>query len=380
MEKTSKCKKQNIIGWIAVILCFLVIAAANYITVFVTDDIWYGTNLVTGEKIASVSDIVQSQIWHYMNWGGRTVAHTMLQFMLWGGRVFADICNVVCCAFLSYLMCRYAKAVTFKNVLLAIGIMFAINTQWFDTMLWQSGAANYLYTTTLIMLFVLAYLSHMKTEIDPKKNIWYDIFMIPLGLIAGWTNENMGPAIFILSITVVIYRYRNHFKVPLWMWLGSVFSLIGSAIMILAPGNSVRSAENAKEAVEGFLPWLWNTFLDRYTTIGVPTFDFQWKIIFLLLFTLILCRAVCIKLEAEDKVMLFTALLSYLAMWVTPHYPARATFGTIILVGCVVCRCFTRIEEARSDLRVLLLGITGYMDLTLVYMLVLYIFQLKKWV
>ena len=47
--------------------------------IFLWDDLWYSTNLVTGEKLSSISDVLSGQYWHYFNWGGRTVNHSLLQ-------------------------------------------------------------------------------------------------------------------------------------------------------------------------------------------------------------------------------------------------------------------------------------------------------------
>ena len=65
--------------------------------VYAQDDILYSTNLVTGEPLRNFADIVESQIWHYSNWGGRTVAHTILQILFLAGDRFIDIFNPFAC-------------------------------------------------------------------------------------------------------------------------------------------------------------------------------------------------------------------------------------------------------------------------------------------
>ena len=54
---------------------------------FMMDDLWYAEKLVSTEgpsgiPITSFKDIVESQIWHFYNWGGRSVTHGLLQVLL----------------------------------------------------------------------------------------------------------------------------------------------------------------------------------------------------------------------------------------------------------------------------------------------------------
>ena len=109
-------------------------------------------------------------------------------------------------------------------------------------MFWQSGAVNYLYSAVWIFAFMLIYVRQVRTP-DAKPLPVSFLWMIPLGLITGWSNENMGPASFCLSLIVIGYfAGMLKRKVPIWMWLGSISSLCGSILVVAAPGNFVRSA------------------------------------------------------------------------------------------------------------------------------------------
>lgn len=58
-----------------------------------------------------------------------------------------------------------------------------------------------------------------------------------LGLIAGWSNENMGPTVWILSLVVMLLRRREQKKIPVWMYLGNISCLAGSILMIDGTGE-----------------------------------------------------------------------------------------------------------------------------------------------
>ena len=124
----------------------------------------------------------------------------------------------------------------------ALGMLFGLNANWKMSMFWEAGAANYLYMTGFILAFLLCYLKY------EEKNLWgITVWILPLGLIAGWSNENMGSTVWILSLVVMLLRRREQKKIPVWMYLGNISCLAGSILMIVAPGNFVRSGEDGGE-------------------------------------------------------------------------------------------------------------------------------------
>lgn len=76
---------------------------------FMMDDLWYGTNLATGEKLSSFTDVIESQIWHYRNWGGRSITHGILQLTLMSGEWAADILNLAMTMLLGIMVCVVAR-------------------------------------------------------------------------------------------------------------------------------------------------------------------------------------------------------------------------------------------------------------------------------
>ena len=62
----------------------------NFLTPLLADDYSYGLNL-DGKRISSVIDIFNYQIWHYFNWGGRSIAHTFAQTFLIFPKAIASV-------------------------------------------------------------------------------------------------------------------------------------------------------------------------------------------------------------------------------------------------------------------------------------------------
>ncbi len=309
------------------------------------DDEWYSTVLFAERPLASVQDILQAQIWHYNNWGGRTVAHTIAQFIfLYCKEPVADVLNVLMIFLLAWLIDTIAGERRLSFITLTVGFLHGLNANWKMSMYWQTGACNYLYTTVLILVFLWLYLRRINEE-ERKENLGLVLFAPVLGLLSGWTNENMGPAVFIVTVLVMLFCRRRKRRIGLWMPLGSLFCLLGSILMIIAPGNSLRSAEVASNGYGV----LWQTFLRMY---GVCKGALEYLFPVILLTAVLVAVNVCIlggRLCEKDILLLIGALLSWGAMVLSPHYPDRAAFGTMCLLLCVAMSQAAAILRSRPD-------------------------------
>lgn len=299
------------------------------------DDEWYSTILSSETPLHSLKDIWNAQIWHYNNWGGRTVAHTIAQLIfLYLKEPVADGLNVVVTILLAWMLNHVMQEKRFAFLTLTVGFLHGLNANWKMSMYWQTGACNYLYTTVIIIGFLWLYLRVLDQEgIDENENAWWLYGFAPiLGLLCGWTNENMGPTAWVLTILVMVLVKRVGRKVPIWMILGNITCAVGSALMILAPGNAVRSAE----VVSNSYGIVWQMFLRMY---GVCKGAWEFLFPAFLLAMAVVFVNVCIlgnKLNQKESVMLVGAVLSWGAMVLSPHYPDRAAFGTMCFLICVI--------------------------------------------
>ena len=329
--------------------------AVNRSIPFMMDDLWYSTHLYSEEPISSLPDIIDAQIWHWNNWGGRSITHSLLQMILICGEDFADVLNTLFVFVLSLTLSLTAGAVTGKIrniplcVLAGCGLMTGLNANWKLSMFWESGAANYLYITVFILLFIFCYLREIPetsgvadntvsvlSDKDTADRIFsgklpgITVWMIPLAIIAGWSNENMGPVCFIISVITMLIVRKSGRKISPWMIEGSLLSLAGSVMCIAEPGNFVRNATIPERGA------LWKLFLRCYSEM-TAVFRFQILTILTLASILVISTVFCgIKLTMKEKILLLCALLSWGAMFLSPHDPDRATFGTMCLMIVVI--------------------------------------------
>ena len=331
---------------------------------FMMDDLWYATMLSDDTPIASFSDIIRSQIWHYNNWGGRSMTHSILQITLLLGEHAADILNVLTTLILSALVCVVSRHKKLPAFWAAMAMMLGLNANWKMSMFWQAGAANYLYITVFILGYVWCYLRELPDEKGfvaeggsavyeaetaravPRSLPGILLWIIPLGILAGWSNENMGPTVWIISLIVIIITLREKRKLSLWMVIGNISCLIGSILVVAAPGNFVRSSQIASNEY-GFF---WQSFLRGYAESAAVT-EHLFPALLVLGFMLILSKVVLKQeLGRKNQLLLLGAFLSWGTMALSPHYPDRATFGTLVLLICVVLSLAEKILSERKDL------------------------------
>lgn len=367
--------------WITTGILILISAAVMYVThravPFMMDDLWYSTMLSDETPITSFADIITSQIWHYNNWGGRSMTHGILQITLLLGEHAADILNVVMTLLLSFVICVMARNRTLPAFWAAMAMLLGLNANFKMSMFWQAGAANYLYITVFILIFARCYLRELpesgvlvpgkrtpeperkplgKDEAVPApKHLWgITLWIIPLGILAGWSNENMGPAVWLLSLAVILLSVKEKRRLFPWMVLGNISCLAGSILVVAAPGNFVRSGQVDSNDY-GFL---WKCFLRGYAesaAIEVHLFP----TLLVLGFMALICKGILRQpLGRRNVLLLLSALLSWGAMILSPHYPDRATFGTMALLICVIISLAKKIVSMRKDLSWMLWGIT----------------------
>lgn len=300
------------------------------------DDEWYSTILSAETPLQSLGDVVDAQVWHYNNWGGRTVAHTIAQLiLLYLSPAVADVLNVAVTVLLAWLICVVAGEKKLAYVTLVTGFLHGLNADWKMSMYWQTGACNYLYTTVIILGFLWMYLKVLDKVPDNEQENKQLGLIVPasvLGLLCGWTNENMGPAVWVLTILVMLVLKREKRKIRPWMVAGSLTCMIGSMLMILAPGNGVRSAQ----VTSNEYGVLWQIFLRMYSACK-GAWDFLFPVI-VITAAVVVANVVILgnRLRKSDVMLLIGALLSWGAMILSPHYPDRAAFGTMCLLLCVV--------------------------------------------
>ena len=340
----SEKRKTNIIYGVLLVVTAVVFWLANHYAEFEMDDLWYATNLVTGAPLQSLKDVWDSQVWHFLNWGGRSIAHGQLQILLMCGEAVADIVNMIALAALIWLVLKHAGVKKEQTIYLALavsGLLIIFNLNWYQTLFWESGACNYLYMTTWILLFLYPYMQSLDDAKTPKL---IPLWILPLGLIAGWSNENMGPTAFLATLTVIIITKKKSGKIIPWQVEGSIACAIGCALCILAPGNSVRVVEAASTDTSKSL--LWRAFIRCYETTNGLLYYLAIPLLVLGILALVYITILNKKPTTQQTIFTAMAIVSWGAMILSPHYPDRAAFGSMVFMLIPITYLLSRLLTA----------------------------------
>ena len=368
MNTTDKSKNTYIIFTVIGVSVLLILQfIAHRTTPFMRDDLWYATNLVTGEKVSSVSDIIESQIWHYFNWGGRSINHALLQAVLASGEVAADIFNILATIILGFTIYKTSRAKNPLMFLLCEALIVAFNASLFFSMLWESGSVNYLYSTSWILLYVAVIIKELDLDIikegDSKgKTIAKCIWIIPLALIAGWSTENMGPTCFVLTVGVIIFLAVKKRKIPIFLFEGALMTLIGSAVLILAPGNFVRNQFVEKASLINIIRARIDSFLMSGCGFLLPSFLFA---IILLVIQIYIIK----EIKPRDIALFAFAVIAQGAMILSPAYPQRASFGIMCVLITYIVSVISKLFEKNKKIGWLFVALASSMFLKAVIMI-----------
>lgn len=352
-------EKKRISIFMTILLSLIMIVVMyllNLHTTLIVDDYGYSFNQ-TGQRFSNMQEVFVRLWRHYFDWGGRVVVHFFAIMFLWIGKSVFDIFNTL--AFMSMVFIMYYLAIgswpcfgkrNYTLVLLGIFFMlFAFTPAFGQDFLWLVGACNYLWGILLVLLMMIPLRAQLFSAENQFKNpLWLPIFFVG-NILAGWTNENMGVTLAAMTVFCMIYQWRKNHKVPSWMYASLVGVVIGSAFLVLAPGNFVRlHTEGGGHTLHFF-----RNFVNITKILLKPGFT-------LIPFCLILgLRVLTEKVEDPKKnvllyLFLFGTLASAYAMIVSPYFTERARLGTIVLAIISVMTLYPYVEIAKAQSQKLL--------------------------
>ena len=339
---------------------FLFFYALNYLTPMSFGDdylysfVWQGKpmNVPLAEDAVRVSSwkaLFVSQISHYCTWSGRAVSHTIAQLFLWFGKGtfnFANafvsvllIAEIYWCSFKGMVSCSFNSGMLFW----AFFAVWAFSPDFSHVFLWLTGSCNYLWTSVILLGFLLPYVrKYYSFNEKILNNKWSMAGMFFFGIVAGCTNEN-SVCWVLLVLFAFIYINRKNSKTEFWMFTGVTGLAVGYLLMMLAPGNRVRLMAETKGE-----PWLtWATLRENAALLFIILIFFH---VFLWYFNL---RSFCSLRGKEDeneefakdvllaKIMCAVSFCMTFMMSFSPSFPPRSAFpGTVYLIvaACILLR------------------------------------------
>ncbi len=339
-------KKQQ--KYIILFSIFIMMLILNCLTPLIADDYSYSFG-VDNKRISSILDIILRQAEHYMEWGGRSIAHALANFFLMYPKIIFNISNSAIYTLLVYLIYKHSKTTNEDKPLFLILIHFCIyflTPVFGQDCIWLIGSCNYLWTTVIILLFLLFY----RNKENKKDKIWLVIAMFLLGIISGWTNENTSFGLIIITLLSIIVN-KGKEKIPKYKISGLVGTIIGFIVMIAAPGNYIRSEKFVDESS------IIIKLIKR--TINCTTGIIQYVPI-LVVATIILITIYIYKKKKIDKrvyIYLIGAFLTVYAMALSPTFPERSWFGVVVFILIAIMTPLYNIESFHKIYKYILIDL-----------------------
>ena len=231
---------------VAIVLAAVAFYVLNLLSPEFHDDFVYKFMLVNGSvdysrPINSLIDVFHSQVEHYFVANGRSMVHVLVQvftgllgkqvFNVFNAIVFAVFVYLLKCNVTHYSLGRGLFAVTLSLLLILLLPLFK------DTFLWLTGSVNYLWSATVVLLFLSIYETKRNLLVKGNRAM---ACLLPLALLMGWTHEGISLplAVSLLVFNLMDIKRSRH----TWgLWLTVAF-LVGACITAFAPGNMVRSS------------------------------------------------------------------------------------------------------------------------------------------
>lgn len=357
-----------------ILLCAVMLGIAAFITYLndltplFADDFSYSISFHTIKPIHSLAELFRSQYVHYFAMNGRSVVHTLAQALLWLGKPGLNVCNGLAFLGLCLLICVHASGSLSKirafQLLAVFAALWFLTPHFAGSYLWVMGAANYLYSPAIILLFLLPYRNALspKQPTGEKARLPLAVLNLIWGILAGWSNENTSLALIVCVVLILLVKRLRKERCAPWMWTGLLGCLIGCAMLFLSPGQAKRLANAG-----GF--GALSEWIRRFFSISKDVIQYLWLPILLWVAAVVLLAIQSRRAKEPGARSLFARLtpsliyvvgagVSIYSMVGSPEFPVW--IWSSILAFCL-CAVFSALRELRlPDKRALRIGAAGF--------------------
>lgn len=332
----------------------------NCLTPRIADDFAFAYRFDNGERILSPVDLFQSLWFHYFQWTGRVIVKIFSQLFNTLPKAVFNLANTAMYLLQGLVLYRLAAGKEHRrwDVLLFLFIQIAlweVNPVFGQNTLWVCGSTCYMWGTVFCLLFLLPFRAQLRNPgpVTPA----YTIALTAAGLFVGWMNESTSAGVLVFLVLYFLWTLVQGRRPRLWMVCSFFSTLLGFGLLILSPGNTVRSSQEVADP-RPLATQLAVHFLEAMNMLK----DYA---LFLLIATVVLFVIACQQKHDADAlawpVLLFlSGMGANFAFIASPVYYERSSHGALTLLTAAGAACLAlvlRDDRLRGALRAAAAGL-----------------------
>lgn len=228
------------------LLIGVVFYVMNVFTPFYADDWHFKYIFGTLTEVKNIGDLFYSLYLHYLNFTWRVVPHFFV--ILFDGLLGKSLFNLFNAAILVLFFHLLSTTISdyknsrYVNLSISVFLIFILVNGFGDEFLWMSGACNYLWCGTILLLFNRLFHKEITSS-------YYLPLLLLFGIISGWTNESF---VIGMAMGFLVYIWDKKGKISRSQWYMLVGFFIGVCFLVFSPASYGRFERN-NENIDSFL-------------------------------------------------------------------------------------------------------------------------------
>lgn len=194
------------------------------------------------KRVDSLENALETAKYFYNNWTGRVIPHVLVGIFRNMNELIYEIVNsLVFIIFIITITKVLNKKSSFLSLLSVFGYL-AFSRMFGEKFAWISGAFNYLWSSTFLVIFIYYFYNYFKDE--KKLNILGKIALILFAFVTGFMHENVAfvggaflGCLLLFNIKKCLKFEKNKKIVVI---LTFIMFCLGAFACIFAPGNFTR--------------------------------------------------------------------------------------------------------------------------------------------
>ena len=342
------------------LLIFVSMYLLNHSVLLSPDD--YNYTFVQGShherRVDSIPNCLETAKYFYNNWTGRVIPHVLIGIFRNINPLIYEIVNsLIFLIFITTITKVLNKKSTFLNILAVFGYL-SYSMMFGEKFAWISGAFNYLWPSTFLVIFIYYFYNYFIGEKELNKIS--KIALIIYSFIVGFMHENVAFVGGSFLICLFLFNIKKFIKFDKYKKVVIILTIImfglGALATIFAPGNFTRMDNVGSTFSWAFL----QNYKDNKLVLNL--------VIISMIFVFIIQNFKIIKQEkiksikkldfstikTEVLYFIFPAIIATIPMAIISYFPPRAFLAYEMMFMIIFAKNITYMAEKLENKNIII--------------------------